>query len=246
MKNILFYILLGLLISCSNKERQGLKEKDRNYDPTVLDNTTCLIGQPSDGIYIFKEDIHATLTNRLIQFSDSVLGTGFIEPSDLSDIQEKIYAESHKFQYPNPDITIDTKNVLPQLVENKGGWSSLEYRESDLNTSSPRHFQSNNVLTWDALQTTLEIENDRFEVEITTNICMDTLITKKGIYTINYVSEKSLVPSYKYHGKFYIDIKLEILDNNNGKTEYYITRIPKFCYHYTAMQYSPYHSVSVE
>lgn len=239
MRNNIFYILLVFLVSCSNKDRSGLLENERNYDQAILKNTRCSVGQPSDAIYIFKENIHKVISDRLISLCDSILGSGFVNMYDIGQVQANLDAETARFKQPNPEITIDSKNVQIDLRMNENGYSSLEYRDGDLHSSSPLQFKLDKILTLAAINKGFAIEESGYKIEITTRICMNTLLTRKGIYTISRLKQNDKIPNYKYFGKALIKIALQITNINSGKTEYYFTEINSFCDHYTASQYLP-------
>jgi hypothetical protein len=194
---------------------------------------------PSDAIYVFDENIQYVITQQLTSMCDSIFGKGFVTRDQIKEIKSIFKEDLYKFQLPNPEIQIDSKNLEPNLVLNEHGFSSMKYKLDDLTSSSPLSLDLNNLLTEDCMSRILELSTNGYK--ITFNIdatCKE--VKKDGIYTVSDKSVKSVKmdsPYHKYIGDCMIGISI-LVKNHEGKNEYYFKKIYRPCSHYTQIQYA--------
>ena len=244
MKISTFLIISIVLYACSSKPRTGLKKQNRNYDTKELSTKDCP-DLPTDGIYLFKDNIHDKIMKSMEILCDSVLGLGFVSKDVYSVILDELRCKTLAFVDDNPTMLIDSKNLQGSLIENKGGWASLEFRESQLINDTPLKINVNNLLLHEELPT-LNESTGEFDIIIIAALCMDTIMEKKGIYTLSDLTNNKKEPVYKYHGKCNINLRMLVTKKNDNKTEYYQKNIVTNFDHYTSMQFLPIDGVVIK
>lgn len=236
MEKFLPLILVLTLASCSNQERRGLTENQRNYSATEMEDFRKEFLQPSDAIYIFKNNIQYALTRELTSFCDSIFGEGFVNQDFTEEITSKFGETLNKYAQPNREIQIDSENIEQKLTINENGYSSLKFSTDDLTSSSPLTITASNLLTQDCLTPEFDFDINGYEITFIIDATIKE-VKRDGIYTVSNRSKTTSSPYHKYKGDCIIGITIQAI-NQYGKTEYYCRELIKKCDQYTQMQYT--------